>query len=130
MVCLETTFLIDLIRGENAAVILKDELEKHESVLSVTAVSVMELWSGASLAKVPVKEYEKINELLESLEVLDLDLESAKESGVIEADLARRGLPIQSTDVMIAGIAKTHHEKLVTRDEHFVRIPGLRVLKY
>ena len=78
----------------------------------------------------PAKEYEKVDELLKSLEILELDEECAKESGVIESELARRGLPIQSTDVMIAGIAKTHHEKLVTRDAHFARIPGLRVLKY
>jgi len=31
---------------------------------------------------------------------------------------------------MTAGIARLHGETIVTRDQHFARIPGIKVLKY
>ncbi len=31
---------------------------------------------------------------------------------------------------MIAGIAKANGEKIVTRDAHYTRIDGIKVLKY
>ena len=129
MACLETTFLIDLLRGKDEVCTLKDELDKTET-LTVAAPSIMEIWSGALLAKLSAAEKAKINALLQSLHVLPLDGESAKEAGDIEAELFQKGLPIETEDVMIAGIARAHGEKVVTRDQHYARIPGLKVLKY
>jgi len=130
MACLETTFLVDLLRGKLEVKSLKDELDRTESELFVAAPSVMELWSGALLSNQPLKEKEKISELIESLVLLPLDAASAKEAGEIEAELLGKGLPVQTEDVMIAAISRVNCKKLVTRDQHFARIPGLRVLKY
>ena len=47
MACLETTFLIDVLLGEKSVISLKDELEKTETMVSVAAVSVMEIWAWA-----------------------------------------------------------------------------------
>ena len=82
------------------------------------------------MSDMPSKEKEKIKALYESFEVLPLDARNAEESGEIEADLAKKGLPIETEDTMIAGIALSRGEKVVTRDEHYARIPGLKVLKY
>ena len=130
MSCLETTFLIDLLRGKKEVTALKDELERTEKDLAVTTPSIMELWAGTLLAKVPAKEQEEVKMLLQSLTILPLDEAAAKEAAEIEVELRRRGNPIQPEDVMIAGIARSRGEKLVTRDEDYARIPGLRLLKY
>ncbi len=130
MACLETSFLIDLLRGKREVAALKDQLYESESSLAIAAPSITELWSGALLSNFPDVEKAKITELIQSLEILNLDEESAKEAGEIEAGLLRKGLAIQTEDIMIAGIARVHGEKLVTRDPHYARIPGLRVLKY
>ena len=130
MACLETTFLIDLLRGDVSVSNLMEELQKHEEVLSIAAPSVMELWAGACLSNASKTEKEKINELLSSLEVFHLDEKSAKEAGEIEAELMNKGNIIEITDIMIAAIAKTQSEKVVTRDGHYSRIPGLKMLKY
>ena len=58
MACLETTFLIDLLRGKENVRLLKDKLDETESSLSITPVSIMELWIGASLKS---SEQEKEN---------------------------------------------------------------------
>ncbi|MBI3027223.1 PIN domain-containing protein [Candidatus Woesearchaeota archaeon] len=130
MACLDTTFLVDLLRGKKEISDLKEELSKSEPILAVAAPSIMELWAGACLAKASAAEKEKISELLESLEILNLDEKSAKEAGEIEAGLIGEGQIIETEDVMIAAIAKVHGEKIVTRDSHYTKIHGLNVLKY
>ncbi|MBI3260594.1 MAG: PIN domain-containing protein [Ignavibacteriae bacterium] len=130
MACLETTFLIDLLRGEKRIEKMHEELNRTETTFSIAAPSVMELWTGANLSNLPQKEKEKINELISSFVVLHLKENSAKEAGDIESELIRKGQNIEIEDIMIAAIAKVNDEKLVTRDEHYARIPGLKMLKY
>ena len=130
MACLETTFLIDLLRGKNEAQELKNSFEMTERSLAVTAPTVMELWSGALLDNAPPAECEQINNLLNSLRILPLTEQSAKLAAEMEVALIRKGLQVQPVDLMIAAIARINGEKLVTRDAHFARIEGLKVLKY
>jgi len=130
MACLETTFLIDLLKGKTEAESVKDELEKIEPILFIPAPALMELWSGANAGNVPDKEKEKIQNLINSLVILPLDEKSAKEAGDIEAELIKKGLPVETEDIMIAGICRANGEKLVTRDAHYARISGLKLLKY
>jgi|SRR3989344_4226992 len=130
MVCLETSFIIDLLRGKAAVKNIKEEIDRTEIRLTIAAPSVMELWVGALISGQSEKEKSKINELLHSLEILDLDEQSAKEAGEIEAELIKKGLPIEAEDIMIAAIARINNEKIITRDEHFARISNLKLLKY
>src|SRR3989338_6523029 len=104
MACLETSFLIDLLRGKAAVNELKDELDRTETRLAIAAPSVMELWVGSYAVKGTKAEQDKILELIESLELLPLDGRSAMEAGEIEASLSAKGIEIQAEDVMIAGI--------------------------
>ena len=130
MVCLDTTFIIDLLRGKEEISSLKDTLDRTESRLAIAAPSVMELWVGAQLVSKSNEEKAKIDELLQSLIVLELNEHNAKLAGEIEAALIHNGQTIDTEDCMIAGIAISNGETLVTRDAHFARISGLRVLKY
>ena len=130
MACLETTFLIDVLRGKNNVIELKDQLDKTEAKMSITAPSVMELWRGALRSGAVEKEKAKINELIASLVLLQLDEESAKQAGEIEAQLLNKGILIGTEDIMIAGIARANGEKLVTRDSDFAKVSGLQLIKY
>ena len=109
MVCLETSFIIDLLRGKAAVKNIKEEIDRTEIRLTIAAPSVMELWVGALISGQSEKEKSKINELLHSLEILDLDEQSAKEAGEIEAELIKKGLPIEALIKVL--------EKLKKRDE-------------
>ena len=130
MVCLETTFLIDLLRGKKEAEHLKKMFDAKEQAQSVAAPTVMEIWSGALLDNAPLDECTLINELLGSLRILPLTEESAKLAAEMEIELIQKGKQVQPVDLMIAAIARINGEGLVTRDEHFARIEGLRVFKY
>ena len=130
MACLETTFLIDVLRGKKEVTNLMSDLDTSEDFLAVASPTIMELWAGACTAKASQAEKEKINNLLASLEILNLDEKSAKEAGEIEAELTNSGKIIETEDIMIAAIAKSNNEKIVTRDGHYAKINGLKVLKY
>jgi len=130
MACFDTSFLIDLLKGKPEVAALHEELDESETRMCIAAPSIMELWSGACRSKVPEKEKSRLLELFQSYELLEFELNSAKEAGQIENDLHKAGTPIQPEDVMIGAISRFANQTLVTRDAHFTRIPGLRVLKY
>jgi predicted nucleic acid-binding protein len=128
MSVLDTSFLIDLLRGKDGAKAILKDLE--DSDLFLGSPSLMELWCGAALSNSSVSEKNKIYELLGSLNLLPLDDDSAKDAGEIEAFLIKKGLQIQVENIMIAGIARSKGKKVVSRDSDYSRIPGLKVLKY
>jgi|SRR3990167_6836201 len=126
MACLETTFLIDLLRGKPEIKEFKDELDKSETLICIAAPSVMEIWN--KITRLPQKD--RINELISSCVILPLDEKSAKEAADIQTELQKVGAIIDLEDIMIAAIARSNGEKLVTRDEHYAKIKGLKILKY
>ena len=129
---LDTTFIIDLLRGKNLGVKEKaEELDHLFETKAVVSVSVMELWRGALQSVRREEEQNKINELIKSFLVYPFDEKTARESGEIEADLIKKGEIIDLEDIMIAGVAKVHNETVLTRNvKHFERISGLRVETY
>ncbi len=51
--------------------------------------------------------------------------------GSIYGELLAKGETIDPEDAMLAGIAKSHHEKVLTRNvKHFSRIEGLTIETY
>ncbi len=127
MAVLETSFLIDILRGRKQAVDLLNELEEREP-LFITTPTIMELWEGALRSQLPEKEMKKTGDMLVALHILDFDAKAAKKAAEINYELLHS--PIEAEDSMIASIAFVHNEVLVTKDEHFVRISGLKILKY
>lgn len=130
MVCLETTFLIDLLRGTDAATRYMLALSESSESITVAAPTIVEAAIGAELAE-SSRERQHLKDLLKAVTVLPLDQESALLAGKLSAQLITSGDPIGPIDVMIAAIAATHHERLVTRNtKHFSRIPGLEIEDY
>ena len=58
--------------------------------------------------------------------VLAVDRETASQYGAVHAALKRGGKPVPSNDVWIAALAIQHSLPIVSREEHFDRIPGVR----
>lgn len=64
--------------------------------------------------------------LLDSLELITLDHESARMAGALDA--AINSNPISESTLLIASIALSNKQALVTKNRrHFERIPGLQV---
>ena len=127
---LDTSFLVDLLRNNPAAVSKISEIEKENEPIATTTVTVFEIWQGLP-KKSREQQIEKTLELFKSINVLSLDFDSAIEAGNIQQKLTRAGQKIEAQDAMIAGIAKTRREKVLTRNEkHFERIKDLEVESY
>ena len=128
-VCLDTSVLIDNLRGKKQTVEFIRRLEEAGTALSTTAVNSFELYYGAYRSKRREKNLAATKALLARLILLDLTDESSNEAGRILALLEEEGDLIGFRDALIAAIAKTHKMPLATRDiEHFSRVPDLQVL--
>ncbi len=127
MAVLDTSCLIDFLRNKEGALELVKDIASHETVF-ITTPSIMELWEGALKSDIKENEMKKVEGLLLSASVLDFDSLSAKRAAEINVELSKT--PLEIEDVMIASISLINGETVVSRDQHFTRIPGLRVLKY
>lgn len=127
---LETSFIIDFLKGENDAVSKMQSLLYENIAYEIAAPTIFELWGGLEILENSEKEREKIVSLIGGIIVYPLDEESAKIAGKIDGELVRKGQRIETEDCMIAGIAISNNKKVLTRDPHFGRIEGLKIENY
>src|SRR6266699_1667897 len=101
LVCLDTTFLVDLIRA-------RPEAEKK--LLHF------------------LEKAERVRGLLEHLELLELSLSVCEKYGRLTNELKAKGSPIGDLDTLVASTALVHRQIPLTRDKaHFEKVPGLVV---
>ncbi len=130
-ICLDTTFLIDILRGLPAAIEKARELRETGCDLSTTPINVFELYIGA-IRLSNTKRMTKLEALLVDLRILALGKPEAKEAASILVDLAKKGKSIDIRDALIAGcMLRNAYPSVVTRDfEDFARIAGVEVISY
>jgi len=125
--CLDTDFLVAILRGKEDAERKMSEMDR-EGRHSTTAINTFELFYGACKSAQRLINVERTKALLERVDILPLELDSSERAGEILADLTARGDSIDFRDAMIAGIAKANGLTLVTRNkEHFARVKELKV---
>ena len=130
MVCLETSFIIDFLRGKSEAVNYLSKIQNSYGTISVASPTVFELVEAAEIAR-SEEEKQKIKELLSSMTVLALDSEASWKAGELSADLIMSGKQIGHMDLFIGAIALSNGESLATRNiKHFSRISALNVEDY
>jgi tRNA(fMet)-specific endonuclease VapC len=136
MACLDTSFLIDLIRSgasarrRRATDKLRDLLARGEG-LTTSRFNVAELLVGVYRSNDPERELRNVEALLQNLMVLEFGPESARLFAQITALLQQVGRPAGDMDVLIAATALVAGESLVTANPtHFQCIPGLAVEPY
>jgi len=128
-ICLDTSILIDNLRGKKGTVDFLRKLEDAGTGLSTTAVNSFELFYGAYKSEKRVNNLAAAKTLLSRLMLLDLTVEASDEAARILSLLEEKGYVIGFRDVLIAAIALTNDMTLVTNDvDHFRRVPGLEVL--
>jgi len=130
MVCLDSTFLVDYLRGNPA---LEDVLDKWETTnerVAIPSPALAEVASSAELEETG-REQKLLDTICRRFVVLPLTERSARRAGKIDAELTQAGELIGLLDAMIAAIAIEAEELLVTRNlRHFSRIQDLRVEDY
>ncbi|MEM2981054.1 MAG: type II toxin-antitoxin system VapC family toxin [Thermoproteota archaeon] len=128
MVCLDTSFIIALIRRDPKAERKLEEYVSRAARLSTTPITAFELFKGAYKSEKKDAEVRKVREILSRLEILDFSVDSCERYGKLVNDLELAGTPISDLDAIIASLALTHSEAVVTADkQHFERVSGLIV---
>ncbi len=132
MVCLDTCFIADLFRKNSDAEKKLLDLVNAGEEISITIISVAELYYGAYKSKRKAQEKVKVKEAVEKFNIFELELVGAEKFGALMSDLDRTGNKIADRDVLIAAIALSHGEKsIVTRNEKdFAKISELSVTTY
>jgi tRNA(fMet)-specific endonuclease VapC len=127
---LDTTFLVDVLRGEGTVAELVSDIDDAGTPY-VSAITVMELYEGIHLADTTETQRDAVEDLLTEINELPFDSDCGIEAGRISAELVSAGERIDETDVMIAATALVHGHPVVTRNvDHFDRIDGVDVVSY
>lgn len=131
MVVFDTDCVIGLLRENPAAAAKMRALRDQGERLCITSLTAFELLHGAMLSTEPDEERRRIFNVIESFFVIDFGYLDADAAARILCELDRKGTPIGTIDVLIAGICIAAREALVTRNaRHFQRIPDLKVEKW
>jgi len=116
---LETSFLIDMMKGRPEAVALVQAIDRSGENVALPSPGLFELWVGAGRSRRSREEMEKIDSLIVAFDVLTLTDADAKEAGLLQARLSLAGATMGTADALLAGMARARGETLVTGDRDF-----------
>ena len=117
----DTSVVVDLLGGDQAITRL---LNQHGPVY-VPVVVLAELFAGARNSQRVAENVEQVEAFAADNQVLDCDIETAREYGDIYSHLTAQGRRIPENDMWIAAVARQHGLPLAARDAHFDRVPLL-----
>lgn len=118
---LDTTVLIDALRGRQAADKLR-ELRKHGSPPFLCAVNVEEIWRG-----IKPDEDEVAGQLLGALRMAPLGYREGERAGRWRAQFAARGETLSQADCLIAAAALGVGARLATGNPRHFPMAELQV---
>ncbi len=127
MYMLDTNICIYAIKNKPAQV-LNQLQENFDKGICISTITLAELEHGVEKSSSPDKNRIALLRFLSILKILSFDDLAAAEYGKICAYLQKKGTPIGTMDMLIAGHAKANKLILVTNNtREFMRIPELRI---
>jgi len=128
MKVLDTTFLIDLLRGKKETLPIINSKEH----LLTTQINMYEVIRGLFLKNISSSRFRDVIETFEDIKVLSLDNRSIIKSAEISSELIKKGNMISDCDCLTAGIALSNGvNKIVTKNvKHFDRIKDIKAETY
>lgn len=128
---LDTTVLVDLLRGNEAAEARVRDLEEDGELLWIPTPVVFELFEGIERADRPEAEQERVGQVLSDYTLLSFEPAHAREAGRVSGQLVRRGRMLDPIGVQVAGMALAEDRTVLTRDTaDFERVADVRVANY
>ncbi len=123
-ILLDTNAYTNLLCGDEK---ILDALSKA-AVVNISVIVIGELLSGFKGGAKETYNKKLLQEFLEkpTVSVLDVTIETSEIFAEIKNLLKNSGTPIPINDVWIAAHAMETGSVLVTHDDHFSKIPGIR----
>ena len=129
MFLLDTDTIIYTLKGHQTVL---SHLQHHmNDAISISVVSLMELYYGAYKSRQVLANIARIRTLEVSVPVVSVDIEVVDVFGAQKAQLERAGTPLDDFDLILASTALARNLVLVTNNtKHFQRIAGLRLANW
>lgn len=131
-VALDTSALIDVLRGNETVLRETDRLEQEGGQPVLSTVAMFEVLSGVEFTRSRL-ERTRLESLLSRVRIEPFDQDSARRAAELRAEFLRVGRSPGAPDVMIAGQALAGGHVLVTRDRNLASVAaasGLQVVLY
>src|SRR6056297_3446601 len=106
----DTTFLIDLMRGDESAVKQMRELEAQFVRQRISAMTLFELYHGIARSDQSGDERKTVESVLETKPVQPADTAVMRRAGHVSGELENDGTPVADGDVIIGATALTVDE--------------------
>lgn len=121
MVIIDTDVLIDFLEGDNS---VREAVYKRMQYgkVATTIINQYELFKGVESRE----QEDAIDALLSKLEVYVMDHASMKNAALAFQALKKSGYLIPEADILVAGIAQSHGETILTRDHHFKKLQMIK----
>jgi len=124
-ILIDTSAWVDFFRGASkTADAVAQFIEKGQA--SICGVISYELIQGAKSDD----EALHLSGVLSALNYIEMTSDLWISAGNISADLRRKGTTLPMSDLLIAAIALKHGLEVLTLDEHFASIPGLKLMAH
>lgn len=102
----------------------------REEGLSVSVVSLAELYEGVFRAPDRQDKEKTLNDFLAGLVVLDLTRDVARTFGRLRAELRSKGITVTDMDLLIGSTAVYYGLVILTDNRrHYEKIPGVRLVE-
>lgn len=128
---LDTSFLIDLMRGNPDAVKKAEELERDMVQQRLSSITIFELYYGVARSVNSTREKERIREVIGSKPTHPANVTIMQQAGRMSGELANEGTPIDDADVIVGTTASVLDEPVLTRNvDHFERLVHISIETY
>lgn len=131
MMYLDSEACIALLKGREG---IKQVLDKYNEAIAITSPTLFEVYCGIKYYEqkgITLKDELELLNQINKFKIFSLDQSAALKAGELWAQLKLSGHMIKIMDILIGAIILTQdHKKIITNDEHFLRIPGLTTLHY
>ena len=120
---LDTSFLIDLMNGDEGAVEKARELERELVQQRLSAMTLFELYYGVARTERSGEERETVEAVLASKPIHPADTAVMRKAGRLSGKLMNEGNAVGDGDVMVGATAAVVDDPVLTRNvEDFERL--------
>jgi tRNA(fMet)-specific endonuclease VapC len=121
-VILDTNGLSAIADGDS----LLEPVLREASEVAIPAIVLGEYRYGIRRSRERVRYERWLTEYLAGYRVLGVDQATAERYAEIREELEQIGRPIPANDLWIAALVRQHALPLLSRDQHFDAVPGLK----
>ena len=123
---LDTNALSAAADRQASALVIVSEAES----IALPVIVLGEYRLGIAQSRHRVSYENWLQEWISSVTVLDIDEETSQSYAALGLELKRKGRPIPTNDLWIAALCRQHALPIVSRDQHFDLVPGIRRLTW